>query len=399
MSGALEGVQVVDITTAWAGSYCSMLLADMGADVIKIENRQQDRRKMRVGGGPYLAGQSGAFLMLNRNKRSLALNLKDPRGREILLRLAKQADILVQNYRAGVMKRLGADYESIREINPAIVYCSISGYGNNSPYRNRAACDHIAQAMSGVMSVTGFPGQPPAAAGVPIGDMAGGLNAAFGTLAAYVHRQRTGQGQHVDASLVDILIAWLVHYVMGYFIEGEVWQPQGSGSSHRPGSSNRAYQTGDGTYMAVMVGPGKRWKELCKLIGLDELADDPRYTDQVEHVKNSDEVVRIVQERFLTKTRAEWLKLMDEAGYGVAPVNRVDEVFRDPHTIAREMLVDQVHPTAGPMKQLGIPVKLSETPGEIRLPAPDFSQHAEEILRSLGYSADEIYTLRKDEII
>jgi crotonobetainyl-CoA:carnitine CoA-transferase CaiB-like acyl-CoA transferase len=394
MPGPLDGIRVLDCTLALAGPYCGLVLADLGADVIKIESPDLKARGSR--GLAAYRGEDGHFLVTNRNKRGLAVDLKSDEGREIIHRLAKTADVFVQNYRPGVMKRLGCDYETLREINPRIVYCSISGFGSNSPYANLAGLDLIAQGMSGLMSVTGDPNSDnpePVKAGTPVTDMGAGMYGALGIISALLHREKSGKGQHIEATLLDTPLSWLTWRAAEYWDTGEIPEPQGSGRG-----AYRAFQCSDGRW--VNIGANNRlFAAGCRTLGLDHLVDDERFSDPVNRVENHLELTRLFQEAFLTRPSNEWIERFQEAGIPTGPIRNVAEALDDPHTKAREMVVEVDHAVLGKMKTLGVPVKLSETPGSVRRAAPILGQHSTEILAELGYTEGEISKLHEKTVV
>jgi formyl-CoA transferase len=393
MPGPLTGVRVLDCTLALAGPFCGLVLADLGADVIKIESPDPDIRT--AGGLQAYKGENSHFLVVNRNKRGLAIDLKDERGHEAFYRLVRTADVLVQNYRPGVMRRLGADYETLRTINPRLVYCSISGFGEGSPYAGLAGLDLIAQGMSGLMSVTGDPkGGEPVKAGTPVTDMGAGMYGAIGIISALYHRERSGRGQHVESTLLDTPISWLTWRAAEYWGSGETPGPQGSGLG-----AYRAFQCSDGRW--VNIGPTNRlWRVTCETLGVPELIDDPRFATQTLRNEHQAELSEELQKAFRAKTSDEWIAAFQAAGVPTGPIKTIPEVLdADPHVKAREMVVEVNHPTIGPMKTLGVPVKLSETPGAVTRAAPTLGQHSVQILVELGYSLEEIEALRADGVI
>lgn len=399
MGGTLQGMRVLDATTAWAGPYCGMLLADMGAEVIKIENAQEDRSAGFSTYPPYFAGQSAIFMMFNRNKRSFTVNLKDPRGREALLKLAQKSDVFIQNFRPGVVERLGVDYETMHKLNPTLVYCSISGYGSNSPYSSFPCVNVLAEAFAGFLSITGEPGGPPVSSGEAVADLGAGVMGALGILGAYINRLQTGQGQHVESALVDSCISWLIAEAVQYFVEGKIPEPMGSGSCHRLTRGNQAYRCKGGGYVAVIAGNNRNFFQLCDAIGAEELKTDPRFSNADARVANGTLLVQLLEEKFSAKTRDEWVEYLRAKGIGVAPVNRINEVFADPHVAARELVVAIEHPTAGPFHHLATPIKFSETPVKVEKLAPDFGEATEEIMLSLGYTPEEIATLKEQKVV
>ena len=391
----LEGVKVLDLTQIMAGPYCTMMLADMGADVVKVEkpNGGDDTRRM---GPPFIEGESAAFLGINRNKRSIVIDLRSDPGRELAQRMARQSDILVQNFRPGALERMGLGYEQVREINPAIVYCTISGFGATGPYARRGGFDLVTQGMSGLMSVTGHTDGPPVKVGVPICDLNAGMFGAIGILTAYINRLRTGQGQHVDTSLLEGGIAYTFWESAMYFATGDVPDPKGS--AHRLTAPYQAFETSDG-YVNVGAANQANWERLCAAIGRDELVSDPRFVAPSDRMSNVDELVSTLEDIFSQESSAHWLKTLENAGVPCGPIYDLEQVYADPQVQSREMMVETDHPVAGRVKNIGIPIKLSETPGRFQRPAPTLGQHTDEVLRELGCSDAEIDKLRSDRAV
>jgi crotonobetainyl-CoA:carnitine CoA-transferase CaiB-like acyl-CoA transferase len=385
MAGPLTGIRVIDCTVALAGPYCGLVLADLGADVIKVEN--PDPKERKASGLAAYRGEDGHFLVTNRNKRGLAIDLKSDAGRECFYELVRSADVLVQNFRPGVMKRLKCDWETLQTINPRLVYCSISGFGEGSPYAGLAGLDLIAQGMSGLMSVTGNPDDTepaPVKAGTPVTDMGAGMYGAIGVISALYHRESSGRGQHVESTLLDTPLSWLTWRAAEYWDTGEIPELQGSGRG-----AYRAFKCADGRW--VNIGANNRlFPAGCRTLGLPELVDDPRFADPIDRIENHRELAQLFQEAFLTKSSDEWIALFQETGIPVGPIKNVAEALDDPHTHQREMVVEVDHPRLGRMKTLGVPVKLSETPGKVERAAPLLGQHTWEILQDLGYSESQV---------
>ena len=386
----LEGVRVLDLTQIMAGPYCAMTLGDMGADVIKVEkpNGGDDTRRM---GPPFIGGESAAFLGINRNKRSVVVDMRTDGGREIVQELARRSDILIQNFRPGSLERMGLGYEQVREINPAIIYCTISGFGLTGPYARRGGFDLVAQGMSGLMSVNGHPGAPPTKVGAPICDLNAGVFATIGVLTAYVNRLRTGTGQHVDTSLLEAGIAYTFWESAMYFATGET--PGPVGSAHRLTAPYQAFETADG-YINVGAANQANWERLCAAIGRDELAGDPRFIRPSDRMENLDALAKTLGETFARDTTERWLAALDAAGVPAGPIYAMNEVYADPQVRAREMVVETEHPAAGRIRNIGIPIKLSETPGAFRRPAPALGEHTDEVLREMGVSEERVASLR-----
>ncbi|MCH8897025.1 MAG: CoA transferase [Chloroflexi bacterium] len=391
----LSGIVVLDLTQIMAGPVCTMLLADMGADVIKIEkpNGGDDTRRM---GPPFVNGWGAGFLALNRNKRSLVLNLQKPQGRDVFQRLLNSADVVVENFRPGVMDRLGLGYEELIGLKPDLVYCTISGFGSTGPYRERGGFDLVAQGMSGLMSITGFPDSPPAKVGVPITDISAGLLAANGILCAYIHALKTGQGQMVDTSLLEAGIAYTIWESSGYFASGEI--PGPLGSAHRVSAPYQALRTKDG-YINIGAATQSTWEQFCRAVGLETLPEDERFKAPGDRKARQQELAALLEETLRQHTTDYWLQLLDQAGVVAGPIYDMAQVYADPQVKARNMLVDLEDAELGLLRHIGIPIKLSETPGAIRRRAPALGEHSREILLENGYSNEEVGRLIEDSVI
>lgn len=391
---ALEGTRVIDFTQAMAGPFCTMNLADMGADVIKVEPPGgEDTRRP---GAVQKNGVSGPFLALNRNKRSLVVDLKREEGVAVLTRLAERSDVLVQNYRPGVVDRLGVGYDALRRVNPRLVYCALSGFGATGPYASRGGFDLVAQGMSGIMSVTGDAGGPPAKAGIPVSDLAAGLYAAIGVLSALERRERTGEGQFVDTSLLEAAMALTVWESAEYWLTGRV--PGPLGSAHRLSAPYQALRAEDG-FFTVGANNDKLFAGFCRAIGRRDLLEDPRFRGRAERLANRAALVEAVEALTVTRARAHWLGRLEQEGVPSGPINTYPEALSDPHALARQMVVDLVHPEAGPIKALGVPVKLSETPGQVEGAAPRLGEHTAAVLEEIGYSRAERAALYRDGVV
>ncbi|HEY7492043.1 MAG TPA: CoA transferase [Candidatus Tectomicrobia bacterium] len=394
MPEALSGLRVLESTQHLAGPSCAMFLADMGAEVIKIEQPGKGDATRLL--GKLQNGESPMFTALNRNKQSLTLNYKDPRAVRIFMALAAQSDIIVENNRAGVMDRLGLGYEAVRLVNPKIIYASISGFGQTGPYRERGGYDTIAQGMSGIMSATGNEGMPPAKAGVPVVDIGTGLYTAYGILAAYIHRQRTGEGQYLDMALLDCAIAFSIWEAAAVFSGDDV--PVPFGSMHRRNQPHGAFKTKDG-YLCIAADQQHHWKIFCELVGLQHLLHDPRFATNRDRLHQRQAMQEAMEAVLVDKTSAEWNALLVQAGVPCGPVYRYDQVFDDPQAQHRQMAVEVEHPRAGRMTITNTPLKLSRTPGSVRLPAPMLGQHTDHILRHLGYDETAIARYHAEGVV
>lgn len=389
MPEALDGVRVLDCSQILAGPFCSMLLADMGADVIKIEkpNGGDDTRRM---GPPFIDTESAAFLAMNRNKRSVVLNFKEEAGIEAMKKLVEDADIVIENYRTGVMERLGLGYRDLKVINPGILYCSISGFGRTGPYAERGGYDLIAQAMSGIMSFTGVPDTPPVKAGVPIADMNAGMFSVYGILSAYIHKLKTGEGQYLEISLLEAALAYTVWESAGYFATGEVAGPLGS--SHRNSAPYQALKTKDG-HIVVGAPNQPNWERLANVFSRADLIERDEYKDNASRLVNRADLEAELESTTNNKTTGEWLEALEEAGVPAGPILNMDQIWADPQVQDRGMEAALEHPTAGTIKNIGLAAKLYGTPGRITEPAPLLAQHTREVLLGAGYTADDIEAL------
>lgn len=372
-----------------------MTLADMGAEVIKVESPSGD--DTRKWGPPFVNEESAYFLSVNRNKKSIVLNLKTEEGREILLNLVKEADVVVENFKPGTLDRLKINYETLKEVNPGIILASISGYGQTGPYSKKPGYDVIAQGFGGLTSVTGEPGKAPVKAGFSIADIGTGMWAVIGIQNALLARAQTGKGQWVDVSLVDTMISWQTYLAGNFFASGKNPEPQGG--AHPNIVPYQLFESSDG-YFNVAVGNEKLWAIFCEVINQPALINNPHYETNADRVKHRERLIPIIQDIFYGKTTQEWMDEFEEAGIPSGPVLRFNEIFADPHVLAREQLVEVEHPTAGTVKMTGIPVKLSETPGEIISASPLLGENTKEILSTLGGLSDgRISELNKKGVI
>lgn len=383
-AGPLEGLRILDITHVLAGAYCAQLLADMGADVVKIERPTGE--DFRHGIGSFVP-----FDAVNRNKRSLAIDLRNPAGASAVRRMARNADVLVENFRPGALDRLGLGYDELAVDNPGLVYCSISGFGSTGPYRDRGGFDLVAQGMSGVMSITGEPGRPPVKCGVPIGDLNAAMFGAQGILAATIHRLRTGEGQRVDTSLLEGAIAYTVWESAEWFALERV--PQPTGSAHRLSAPYEAFITADG-HLTLGAANQATWERLCTAVDRSDLLADPRFARPATRLAHRGTLHAELAPIFASRNTDEWLDRLDAAGVPCGPIYTVDQVSADPHIQEREMIVELDDGEGAITRHIGVPVKLSRTPAAVARRAPQLGEHNAEVLADYGFTRDEINTLR-----
>jgi crotonobetainyl-CoA:carnitine CoA-transferase CaiB-like acyl-CoA transferase len=395
MALPLEGVKVLDLTNVMAGPYCSMVLGDMGAEVIKLENPEGGDTTRRF--DPQVNGESYCFAVLNRNKKSLAIDMKDKRGKEIVLKLAQQADVVLENFRPGVVKKLGLDYDSLKAANPGLIYASLSGFGQTGPYGKKGGFDIIAQGMSGIMMMTGYPGGRPAKVGIAMNDMASGVTALYGILGAYIGRLRHGTGQYLETSLLEAGLAWTVWEFGAFFGAGEV--PQATGTRHRRSTPYQAYRSKDG-YVTVGASNDKLWNNFCvQVCDKPEWLTDPRFSTLRSRLANIDELEREIETVLTTQDTSHWVEKLDAAQVPGGPVYGYDQIMNDPHIAHRKMVVDIEHPKIGPMKTIGLPIKATGELTAIRHAAPWLGQHSDEVVRALGYSESDIAGLFEAGVI
>jgi formyl-CoA transferase len=384
---ALAGLRVLDVTQVMAGPFCTMLLGDLGADVVKLEPPGGDNTRTMAGSR---GSESPGFWGINRNKRGIVVDLKDPRGQEIFRALAARSDVLVENGRPGALAALGLGYAELHKANPALIYASISGFGQEGPYAARGGFDLVAQGMSGLMSVTGEGERPPVKCGVPVTDLTAGLLALQAILAAYVHRLRTGEGQYVDTSLLEAGIALSIWESAQYFSGGGVPEPMGS--AHRMFAPYQAVRCSDG-YITLGAASTRTWELLARTIGRPDLLTRPEFARATDRVRNRQRLAEEIESVTTTRPRAHWLTLFEQEGVPCGPILDYQEVFDDPHVRARGMVQEVDHPVAGRIRVLGPAVKLSETPARVARPSPLYGQHTAEVLGELGYTAQEIGAL------
>jgi crotonobetainyl-CoA:carnitine CoA-transferase CaiB-like acyl-CoA transferase len=389
MSGPLAGVKVLELAQIMAGPTCGLMLADLGADVIKVERAPggDDTRRMNR---PAVNGESAAFMAMNRNKRGIALNLKLPAAREALMRMVARADVLTENYRKGALAKLGLGYDTLRKINPGLIYCSISGYGQTGPYAEKGGFDLVAQGMSGLMSVTGEPGGAPVKVGSPVCDIAAGLLGAIGVLAAYAHRLKTGEGQLVDTSLFEAGVQQTYWQSAIYFATGDV--PGPTGSAHILSAPYQAFRAADG-WLTIGGANQANWERMARVLGAPRWIDDARFLTNADRMKNLEALVPLMNERLKARPAREWIAALEAEGVPCGLINSIAEMAADPQTAARKMVVEIDHPQAGRTRTLGLPIKLSATPGGVTRPAPLLGQHTREVLGEFGFSRAEIDAL------
>jgi crotonobetainyl-CoA:carnitine CoA-transferase CaiB-like acyl-CoA transferase len=394
--GPLSGIRVIELAHIMAGPCCGLMLADMGADVIKLEKAPagDDSRRFLP---PDIGGESAAFLMMNRNKRGIVVDLKTAGGKQVARRLLASADVVIENYRKGTMELLGLGYETLRQDNPGLIYCEISGFGRTGPYAERGGFDLIAQGMSGLMSITGeAPGRPPIKCGAPMTDITAGILGAMGVLAAYIQRVKTGQGQRVDTSLFE---AGIVHtYWQSAIAMASGTAPGPMGSAHPLNAPYEAFKTSDG-WITLGAANQANWLKLLDLITAPELGEDPRFTNNHDRITHRIELAKALAPIIRSRTSADWLSRLEAVGVPAGPVLDVAEMHRDPQTLAREMVTKAPHTKLGPVKTLGAPVKFSATPGGVTRGAPLLGEHTREVLVEYGYGDEEIDTLICDGIV
>ncbi len=392
----LDGTRVLDVSTFVTGGFCSLMLAYLGAEVLKVEPPDKGDA-LRGSGPPFVAGESGYFLSVNSGKRSCTLNLKHERGREVLYQLAEDADVFLENFRPGTAARLGVAYEDIRRINPAVVYCSISGFGQTGPDRDRPAYDQLIQALSGVMSVTGEPGRPPAKVGVPLSDLTAAMWGAYGILAALLRRERTGQGDYLDVAMFDGVLPWLTKQAGVYFATGE--EPQRMGSKDPVIAPYQVVPTRDG-YLNLAIGNDKLFGQFCQALGRPELAEDERFATNRGRIEHRDALDAALEAIFLKRPTDDWVRLLaGEHNLPVSPVLSVGQALNHPQARARGVVREMDHPTCGTIRVLNLPLRYAEADGDFAGPPPTLGQHTEPVLRELGYGTAAIKALREEGAI
>jgi crotonobetainyl-CoA:carnitine CoA-transferase CaiB-like acyl-CoA transferase len=394
MEQALAHLKILDLSRLMTGPFCTMLLADMGAEVIKIETPGvgDDTRQW----SPKLGTESTYYLSVNRNKRSLTLNLKSPEGKEILLRLVQDADVVIENFRPGTMDRLGFGYETLSQINPRLIYCCVSGFGMTGPYRDKPGYDLLAQAMGGLMAITGEAGRPPVKAGMSIADIGSGMYATIGILTALQARVTTGRGQLLETSLLETIVSWQTYLATAYWATGKA--PAQTGSGHPSIAPYQALRARD-QYLIVAVGNESLWQKFCVALGFPELADTELFRTNKDRVQHREQLVRHLEEILSAAPAAEWIERFEQAGVPAGPIYTLEQVWSDPQVLAREMVMEMEHPQIGRIKVPGFPIKFSHTPGTLRSAPPTLGQHTKEILGALGYTEADVQRLKADGVV
>jgi crotonobetainyl-CoA:carnitine CoA-transferase CaiB-like acyl-CoA transferase len=395
LAGALEGIRILDLTRVLAGPFCTMTLADLGAEVIKVESTTS-KDDTRAWGPPYLGGESAYYLCANRNKRAMTLNLKSLKGQEIFKKLVAESDVVVQNFKTGTLDRLGLGYEEMKKINRQVILASITGFGTTGPYKDEPGYDYIIQAMAGLMSITGDEHSGPLKVGVAIVDVLTGLYTAIGILAAVQERNYSGEGQEIDISLFDSQISALVNVASNFLNSGSI--PTRLGNQHPNIVPYQVFPTMDQD-MVVAVGNDKQFEKFAAALGLPELARDEKFRMNKNRVENRELLITIITQKMKTKPARHWRELLHEAGIPNGPINDMLSLFEDPQVMAREMVVEMAHPTAKKIKMVGSPLKLSRTPVEMRRHPPLYGEHTEDILMRLGYTQEEIEEMRLNQQI
>lgn len=390
----LEGIRVLDLTNVMAGPYCTMVLGDLGAEVIKLESLDGDSTRNFE---PKVNEESYCFAVLNRNKKSISVDMKAPEGKAIVMKLAAQADIMIENFRPGVVKKLGVGYEDVKKVNPGIIYASMSGFGQTGPYGKKGGFDIIAQGMSGIMMMTGHPGGRPAKVGIAMNDIACGVTTLYGILGALIGRLRHGQGQYLETSLLEAGLAWSIWEFGAWFGGGE--KPTATGTRHRRSAPYQAFRSKDG-YVTVGASGDKLWRAFVEqVVNKPEWLQDPRFEKNPLRVKNVEALQELIESVLVTQPTAHWVEKLDAAGVPGGPVYTYDQTLSDPQVQHRRMVYDIDHPKIGAMKTLGLPVKSSGDLTEIRKPAPLHGQHTEEVLRAVGYSEAQVRSLLAEGVV
>ena len=395
MAGPLKGIRVLDLTRILAGPYATMILRDLGAEVIKIEQPGVGDEARDF--GPFKNDFSLYFMSVNRGKKSVTLNLKAPRGKELLLELVKGSDILVENFRPGTMEKLGLGYESLKAHHPSLLYAACSGFGQTGPYAMRGAYDMIIQGMGGIISITGEPDRPPVRVGTSIGDITSALFTAIGILSALRHRDQTGEGQLIDVGMLDCQVAILENAMVRYFSTGDI--PRPLGRRHPAITPFEVFESADG-YVVIAIGNNELWRKFCEHANHPELIDNERFHTNALRTENHESLFPILAEIMCHRTTDAWVEALEEIGVPCGPVNTVDKVANDPQVLARDMIAEVEHEVTGTVQIPGIPIKLSETPGQIDAPAPNLGEHTSEVLTGLlGVGVEEVNQLKQDGVV
>lgn len=390
----LEGVRVLDLTNVMAGPYCTMVLGDLGAEVVKLESLEGDSTRHFE---PQVNGESYCFAVLNRNKKSISVDLKSPQGKDILMKLAARSDVVIENFRPGVVKKLGIGYDDLKKVNPSLIYASMSGFGQTGPYGRKGGFDIIAQGMSGVMMMTGYPGGRPAKVGIAMNDIACGVTTLYGILGAFIGKLRHGQGQYLETSLLEAGLAWSIWEFGAYFGSGEL--PTATGTRHRRSAPYQAFRSQDG-YVTVGASGDKLWRAfVTQVVEQPQWLEDPRFERNPLRVKNADALQELIESILVTQPTAHWVAKLDAAGVPGGPVYTYDQTLADPQVQHRRMVYDIEHPVIGPMKTLGLPLKSDGELTQIRKPAPLHGQHTEEVLREAGYSDSQVRGLLAEGVV
>jgi crotonobetainyl-CoA:carnitine CoA-transferase CaiB-like acyl-CoA transferase len=395
MAMALEGIKIIDLSRVLAGPYCTMILGDLGAEVIKIEHVDKGD-ETRGWGPPFAGGESAYYLCANRNKQSITLNLKSEEGKEILHKLVASADVVVQNFKTGTLEKMGLGYEKLKKSNPKLIMASITGFGKNGPYKDLPGYDYIIQAMSGLMSITGEKDGPPVKVGVAIADVLTGLYTTIGILSSLFHRERTQEGQEIDISLMDCQISSLVNVASNFLVGGI--QPERLGNQHPNIVPYQVFTASDGEFV-IAVGNDNQFRRFTNILGNPSLAEQEEFATNNARIQNKDILIPILEELLKVKTRAEWKNACDEAGIPAGPIHTIKEMFEDPQVLAREMVVEMEHPSIENLKLTGSPLKLSKTPVTMRKHPPKYGEHTEAVLKQIGYSENEVRDFKTNDII